>query len=480
MRRNGFAGVALQRRSSWCIALAVAALAATPAARAIDSMGTEFLVAFPEIVSADPDTRVQTLLITSAVATSGTVENATLGINLPFVTAPGTVALVTLPPSAQLLVNDTVEAKGILVSADDPIAVYGFNRRPFATDGFLALPVPALGTAYTLSTWGPGIGIGSQLTVVGTADGTNLTVTPSVTTSGHPAGVPFAIAIDRGDTYYLRDDLGDQEDLTGTTLLADRPVAVFGSHTCATVPDQPTLGCNPTIEQILPNEAWGLEFLTVPFAERDAGDVVRVLAGQDDTEVRFDGTLVATLNAGQTHDAVRTATTWITSSAPVLVTQLAQGSDTDLPDYDVGDPFKTLVVPTTLYRSSYAVAVPSFADPGDWLDYFNLVVPSSAVGSVTLDGVAVGAAAFTPIGSSGWAAAQVPTSPGSHEVAADRPFAVSVYGFGSGDAYGYPAGTDSFRAPDVQAIPALSTWGLVALAALLTAGALLLLQRGRA
>ena len=78
--------------SAWTLP---AALAAPPVAQAIDSTGTEFLLAFPETVPGQLD-RVQTLLITSSVATSGSVSNSALGINLPFATGPGTAALVTL------------------------------------------------------------------------------------------------------------------------------------------------------------------------------------------------------------------------------------------------------------------------------------------------------------------------------------------------------------------------------------------------
>lgn len=477
MRRNGLGWVALKRRSSWSIALAVAALAAVPAARAIDSMGTEFLLAFPETVPPDP---VQTLLITSQVATSGTVSNPSLGINVPFVAAPGSATLVSLPNTVELALSDTVEAKGLLVTALDPIAVFGVNRRSGTTGAFLALPTAALGSDYRVATWGPGLGIGSQLAVVATVDGTSVTITPSVSVVGHPAGVPFAVALDRGDTYYLRADLGTDDDLTGTSVASNQPVALFGAHTCASVPDTDTDSCDGTIEQLLPGESWGVEFLTVPFATRTAGDLVRVLAAQDGTEVRLDGALVATLAAGESYDASRTTATWITASAPVLVTQLAKGGTADGPGEVFGDPLQTLVVPTSLYRDSYVVAVPELVDLDPWFSWVNLVVPNDAIGSVTLDGAPVAPASFTPIGTSGFSAAQIETTFGAHALAAERPFGVTVYGQRDADAYGYPGGTDFFRAPAVQAIPALSTWGLGALAALLAAGALLLLQRGRA
>lgn len=99
---------------------------------------------------------------------------------------------------------------------------------------------------------------------------------------------------------------------------------------------------------------------------------------------------------------------------------------------------------------------------------------------MTLDGAAVPAGSFAPIGDSSYAAAQIETSPGGHELASAWPFTATVYGQAGGDAYGYPAGTDFFRAPSLVAIPTLSTWGLAGLAALLGAGGLVAVRRLRA
>lgn len=462
--------------SAWTL---LAALAAPPVAQAIDSTGTEFLLAFPETVPGQLD-RVQTLLITSSVATSGSVSNSALGINLPFATGPGTAALVTLPASAQLETSDAVESRGILVTAADPVAVYGFNRRPFTTDGFLGLPTSALGTSYIVTSWPFGLGKGSQLAVVGTVDGTSVTVTPSITVGPHPAGVPFVVALDRGDTYYLAAGPAVDQDLTGSRIAADQPVAVFGSHTCAEVPVDGTASCDFAAEQMLPVSSWGVEYFAVPFAGRTSGYVLRVLAATGGTAVYFDGAQVATLAAGEHFDATLTAATRITTSAPTLVSQLANGGSADGEGESFGDPFLALVPPTSLYRTAYAFAVPDFAVPDDWTHSLNLVVPAEAVGQVTLDGAAVPAGSFAPIGDSGYAAAQIETSPGGHELASAWPFTATVYGQAGGDAYGYPAGTDFFRAPSLVAIPTLSTWGLAGLAALLGAGGLVAVRRLRA
>ena len=74
------------------------------------------------------------------------------------------------------------------------------------------------------------------------------------------------------------------------------------------------------------------------------------------------------------------------------------GGSADGEGESFGDPFLALVPPTSLYRTAYAFAVPDFAVPDDWTHSLNLVVPAEAVGQVTLDGAAVPAGSFAPIG----------------------------------------------------------------------------------
>src|SRR5262249_58412172 len=75
----------------------------------------------------------------------------------------------------------------------------------------------------------------SQLAVVGTADGTVVTITPSVTVGSRTARVPYSITLNRGQTYQLLAQ-GLHEDLTGTHISSTQPVAVFGGSMIARVP----------------------------------------------------------------------------------------------------------------------------------------------------------------------------------------------------------------------------------------------------
>jgi hypothetical protein len=99
---------------------------------------------------------------------------------------------------------------------------------------------------------------------------TIVTITPSVTTSGHTVGVPYNITLTQGQTYLLKNG-SSTADLTGTSISATQNVAVFGGNQCANIPAGKTY-CDHIVEQLPPLTSWGKEFVTVPLATRLNGD----------------------------------------------------------------------------------------------------------------------------------------------------------------------------------------------------------------
>lgn len=184
---------------------------------------------------------------------------------------------------------------------------------------------------------------------------------------------------------------------------------------------------------------WGQTFVTTPLATRTGGDVFRILASENATEVKVDGTTVATLNGGQFYEASFGSSQYseITADKPVLVTQYMKGQQADGVN---ADPMMMLVMPTEQFLPSYIISTPGGAFNQASSNYINVTAPATAVGSILLDGVAIPASSFTPIGSSGFSGAQINISPGTHRLQATERFGVAGYGFASFDSYGYPAG----------------------------------------
>jgi len=399
-----------------------------------DNRGTEFMLGFMENLAGTGESVA--LFITGDVATSGIVEIPGLGFSSPFAVTPGTVTSVALPLAARASGSDVVATLGVRVAAGADIVVYGLNQRQATTDAFLGLPIDILGTEHiVLGFEALTTGIDSEFLIVGVQDGTTVTITPSISTGIRVAGVPYQITLDRFDTYQLKSDLA-AEDVSGSIVQSDLPVAVFGGGQCVNVPIAIS-ACDHIVEQLPPTETWGVSFLTVPLATRTAGDLFRVIARDAGTEVRIDGVLVATLARAAFYEADLPSGTFheIDATAPVMVMQYSKGTSAD---NVTSDPFMMMIPPTEQFLRTYTLTTPA-ALPVSFTNYINVAVDTLDVASCMIDGAPF-SATFSAIGTSGFSAAQQPVSIGSHVVSCPRPFGAYAYGFADADSYGYPGG----------------------------------------
>jgi hypothetical protein len=296
------------------------------------------------------------------------------------------------------------------------------------------LPTKALGTKYlALGYQNSNTVTGTQLAIVATANATTVAIIPSVTTNDRRAGVPYYITLNQGQTYQLRNTGSALHDLSGTMIVSDRPIAVFGGHQCANIPPG-FAACDYLVEQLPPTVTWGKTFVTMPLATRLHGDTFRFLASADGITIHVNGAPVATLMSGQFHEQLIAGPAQISADQPILVAQYSNGSSFD---GVASDPFMMLIPPVEQFLTSYAFTTPPPEFPRNFV---NVVARDAAVGAIALDGTIIPPSSFVAIGTSGFSGAQVPVPPGSHRVVGPLPFGAAVYGFADGTAYGYPAG----------------------------------------
>lgn len=396
-----------------------------------DSLGTEFLVLFEQNVAGT----ALTLFLSGPVATTGVAEVSSLGFSMPFSIVPGKVTSLTVPAGAANATSDTVGQLAVHVTAEQEIAVYGLNAAPFSTDAFVAMPVDVLGTRYRVMAWPGSSGGPSQFEIAAISAGTAVTITPTTTVGTRTAGAPYTITLNALDTYQLAASTGD---LTGTLIEASAPVAVFAGHRCANVPLPTTSACDHLTEQMPPVSQWSSELLSEPLATRKGGDLFRIVADTDNTQVTIDGPTpsTATLAAGQILQVALTGASRISATAPILVAQFANSQAFD---NVTGDPMMMVLVPVTEFARGYTFTTPT---TGFTTNFVNLVVPVDDVNldAVMLDGKPVNPASFTPLPHSAYAAAQVSLTAGGHVVSAPDPIGLYVYGFANFNAYGYAGG----------------------------------------
>ena len=105
-----------------------------------------------------------------------------------------------------------------------PVAVYGLNRIPYSSDGYLGLPIGVLGKEYIVSGY-PNVFSevsalnGTQFAMVASQDETTVMIVPSHTVLGHPKGEPFTVLLNKGQTYQLRDPNDAHRRPFGTEVL---------------------------------------------------------------------------------------------------------------------------------------------------------------------------------------------------------------------------------------------------------------------
>ncbi len=427
----------------------------TPTARRSDftTEGREFWVVFQknfrDFVSDDKtqasrpaDPLQLELFITSSENARGYVEIRGLGFRRDFIVDAGRVINIPIDTAAQVRSSERIEDLAVHIVSDQPVAVYGLDRRFQTTDTYLAHPVNVLGKTYRAMgyTWLQN-DLLSQMAVIATENDTRVTITPSVRTQkGRPPGVPFDVKLNRGDVYQVipKYDPSGNSDLTGTLIESDKPIAVFSGHNCAYVPDPKVKACNLLIEQLPALQSWGRQFFVGTLAGRSSA-VIRVLATNDSTHVFENNRLVATLNAGQFYENKnQTQHTMLTADQPVLVAQYSKGFDNG---DNVGDPMMIMIAPTEQFLASYRFATPV---RGSWHHYINVVVPTHTLDSLFLDDKAVDRKLFQPFGLSRYSIGQIEVSFGTHVIRGPEPFGLYSYGFGyddaSYDAYGNGGG----------------------------------------
>ena len=407
--------------------LSLLALQLPSFAQGNDSRGKDFWLMF----NTNLGTPKLTLFITSSVNTSGTVSVPGISFTTNFNVTANTVTPVDIPATAAQHTADVVGKKGIHVTSQQEVTVYGLNYITYTTDAYLGLPTDVLGTEYIVMSY---TGAGqSQFGIVGTANATTVTINPSNTVGSHTKGTPYSITLNQGDTY----EIGTSLDLTGTIITSNKPIGVFGSNQCANIPPGYSY-CDHIVEMIPPTSTWGKKFGTVPLSQRTNGDTWRFMASENNTVVKINGAAQPAVNKGQWVEKVLTARSIIESDKPILVTQFSNGSTFSS---NPGDPFMMIVPPLEQFLPNYTVTTVS----GYQVHFINVVAPNSIVGGLTLDGTPIPAASFTAIPGTGFSGAQVEVKQGIHNLNGSLPFGVFMYGFNQDDSYGYPGG-QSFAA----------------------------------
>ncbi len=412
----------------------------------LDTRGREFWAGFMQNASG---TQQLSLKISADQATTGTVSVPLAGWSASFSVAANGIASVQVPNLYEVTGSESVQDRGVYISTVDPVTVTLVNYQNQTTDATQVLPITGLGTSYrvdalvgTSTAYQNGQYIfRSEFLIVATEDGTEVSITPTATTTaGHPPGVPFTVALNAGQVYQVQ-ALSGLADLTGTVVAGTaqsgscRPFAVFGGSMCAVVS---CAACDHVNEQMVPVNTWGTSFHTVPVGNLSAWGF-RVLANENNTLVSIDGGAPIALNAGASHTvASSNQPACITSDRPISVAQFMVGATCS----GTGDP-SLLLLTADDRMSSSAGFTTLFSTQASISHYVSVVLPTASIGQLQLDGTPISASVFTNYPACpGLSTAKIPVAAGSHRLSSPAGFLAYSYGTASGESYFYGVGSN--------------------------------------
>lgn len=233
----------------------------------------------------------------------------------------------------------------------------------------------------------------------------------------------------------------DQHDLSGTRIVADRPVAVFGGHTCAYVPTS-AQACDHLEEQLPPIQSWGRAYVSAPMGDGSTSgtNIVRVMPAFESTSVTVTppqgGVSGGTISPGSFLEFEVTGPFEVRGDRAILVAQFIRGQYATTPPSTRGDPALTVLVPAEQYRDEYTFILPSSYNASTNGQNHLLIVRPPGL-ELTLDGAPV-SATWQTVGAS--EIGVVPLPGGTHAIRGAQPFGLVAYGLGSFTSYATPAG----------------------------------------
>lgn len=420
----------------------------------LSTIGKEFYVGFMENYRRDNQPDVAVIIISANEDSEGFIQAG--NINIPFSIQAGEQFVHEFGGEFIHRTSGEKEKKSIYINSSGEIAVHAFNHRQRSGDGTVILPINSLGKDYYVTAHADVFGAGqdpggnnnfeSTLLVVAVEDNTQLEIIASSgTVHTVPANAPMNITLNAGESYQVK-AIGD---LTGSRVRVlngtdgdCKNVAVFGGNKLTSVGDCGTTG-DHLFQQTYPIKAWGKSYIHVPLADRSSGEIVKVLAYENGTDVRVNGNSVGTLNAGKflklefgTDEVVS-----IETSKPTAVTGLAksQACNAKSTAYTaLGDP--AMITYSANEQRLKSLVFSSAPETEIERHFVNLIVPSGFADQTILNGQNVGLN-FKPVpGNSGFEYAQIEVQGGVNSVSNPEGFIGYAYGSGFIESYGYAMG----------------------------------------
>lgn len=456
-----------------------------------NNAGKEFLFSVPPCYEVGGQGNFIKLFITSPVKTLVTVQVPGKGFYKTQYTVPNDVILFDLePPVGQPYTKLWQEPDkpaivypggAVHIKADQPLVVYCVTRYTATSDGFLALPVSSLGKEYIIA----GESVDPMWTnanqsfpnvacIVGTVDQTRVSFTlggstTTKTADGLTPGQSMSAVINKGDVWPVSTK-GAMSDLTGSKIVATKPVSVVTGNMCNNIPDG-NQWCDFTVEMDLPTFTWGLDYHVPKVPGRRRPPLIRVFAKEGSTDIYRNGNHIGHVKEsggvkGRGWQEFRLhpfdwelQSAVISGNKPIGVTFYNPGVQEDGYPLPNSDPFVMAMTPYQQYQTEITFATPGIRGAQNFSEnYVNLVYQLDENGTMPAD------CQFAEVRNGRFVWEEIREkfagvdeefqykvdgkrykvktldlkSDGVYKIRAKQPFAAYSFGYGWCDSYGYP------------------------------------------
>lgn len=418
----------------------------------LSTLGKEFYVGFMENNKTSAFSDQALISITANEDASGSITYG--GTVIPFSLLKGKVFTHSIPSNTYDLLHrdsETIESKAVKITSNGEIAVHAFNLRTNSSDGTVVLPLSSLGKDYFVTAhYNPQKNTNSDfestLLVIAIENDTQVEITPSTATvKGKSAGTPFMVSLNSGQTYQIKGD----GDLTGTRVRVVngtegdcKNVAVFGGNKMTFGGDCGFSG-DHLFQQAFPLFTWGKKFTHIPLSGRTSGEISKVLASENGTEVFVNGQSKGFIDQGKfiQFEFAKDEAAIIETSKPSAVSIIAKSVECNENPSDLfGDPFLLNLNPDN--QTIESAIFNSLSGVGFSNHYVNILLETASVSKTLLNNKAIDSE-FKPVPGNpqlSYARVKVPSGPNS----LSNPDGFIAYSYGAGlrSSYGFSAGAN--------------------------------------
>ena len=230
----------------------------------------------------------------------------------------------------------------------------------------------------------------SVVVFIASENNTRVTLTPSRDVEVDPGvitlgGTTIELTLKKGESVFL----SGKEDLTGTRVVSNKPLAFFSGHECGNMPSDMEY-CDHMVEQLPPTATWGTEFYTASFMTRPR-DRYRAVSSRDNNSIAWscvgDDQITDERDIPRAGEAIEfeilaNKFCRFVANFPVLLVQFSVGGNRSR----FADPSMTVVPPIAQYKSSYMLNYfPGFS-ASNYVNIILLTTEGIATSGTLLDG----------------------------------------------------------------------------------------------